>query len=153
MQLCAFILGKGQPKQTNYRLGVAQMGLGPPVVPFYPFLGEGSPTKIDCRRKGTLILTSLLEDLWENPPPPFDSLEKTPASTHPAIVRRHRAPKMHCPQGAWLSVALWGTHLSWAKKVLFQSTKTGNIGTPIAMVPPIFPDQKFKGATCAPNNG
>ena len=33
------------------------------VVPFYPFLGEGSPTKLDCRKKGTLILTSLLEDL------------------------------------------------------------------------------------------
>ena len=41
--------------------------LGPPVVPFYPFLGEGSPTKIDYRKKGTLILTSLLEDLvWES---------------------------------------------------------------------------------------
>ena len=38
--------------------------LGPPVVPFYPFFGEGSPTKIDDRKKGTLIiLTSLLEDL------------------------------------------------------------------------------------------
>ena len=37
--------------------------LGPSVVPFYPFLGEGSPTKIDHRKKGTLILTSLLEDL------------------------------------------------------------------------------------------
>ena len=34
-----------------------------PVVPFYPFLGEGSPTKIDYRKKGTLIPTSLLEDL------------------------------------------------------------------------------------------
>ena len=32
-------------------------------MPFYPFLGEGSPTKIDYRKKGTLILTSLLEDL------------------------------------------------------------------------------------------
>ena len=42
---------------------------GPPVVPFYPFsfLGEGSPTKTDYRRKGTLILTSRLEDL-ENLP-------------------------------------------------------------------------------------
>ena len=29
----------------------------------YPFLGEGSPTKIDYRTKGALILTSLLEDL------------------------------------------------------------------------------------------
>ena len=34
-----------------------------PVVPFYPFLGEGSRTKIDYRKKGTLILSSLLEDL------------------------------------------------------------------------------------------
>ena len=32
-------------------------------MPFYPFLGEGSPAKIDCRKKGSLILTSLLEDL------------------------------------------------------------------------------------------
>ena len=26
--------------------------LGPPVVPFYPFWGEGSPTKIDHTKKG-----------------------------------------------------------------------------------------------------
>ena len=33
-------------------------------MPLYPFLGEGSPTKIDYRKNvGTLILTSLLEDL------------------------------------------------------------------------------------------
>ena len=37
--------------------------VGPPVVPFSPFLGERSPTKIDYRKKGTLMLTSLLEDL------------------------------------------------------------------------------------------
>ena len=37
--------------------------LGPPVVPFYTFLGEGSPTKVDYRQKGTLILASLLEEL------------------------------------------------------------------------------------------
>ena len=37
--------------------------LGPPVVPFYTFSGQGSPTNIDYRRKGTLILTSPLEDL------------------------------------------------------------------------------------------
>ena len=43
---------------------------GPPVVPFYPFLGEeGSPTKIDYSKKGTLILTSLLEDLVPFPLP------------------------------------------------------------------------------------
>ena len=35
---------------------------GPPAVPFYRFfLGEGSPTKIDYRKMGTLILTSLLD--------------------------------------------------------------------------------------------
>ena len=48
---------------------IARGGLGPPVlpvVPFYPFfLGEGSTTNIiDYRKKvGTLILSSLLEDL------------------------------------------------------------------------------------------
>ena len=33
------------------------------VVPFYPILGEGSFTKMDYRKEGTLILTSLLENL------------------------------------------------------------------------------------------
>ena len=32
----------------------------------YPFLGEGSPTKLDWRKKGTLILSSLLEDVVED---------------------------------------------------------------------------------------
>ena len=32
-------------------------------MPFYPFLREESPTKVDYRKKGTLILTSLLEEL------------------------------------------------------------------------------------------
>ena len=43
-------------------------------MPFYRFfLGEGSPTKLDCRKKGTLILTFLLEDLvvLANPPEVF----------------------------------------------------------------------------------
>ena len=31
-------------------------------MPFYPFLGEGSRTKIDYSKKGTLVLTSLLEE-------------------------------------------------------------------------------------------
>ena len=42
------------------------MTLEVPQVPFYPFLGEGSPTKRDYRKKGTLFLTSLLEDLVED---------------------------------------------------------------------------------------
>ena len=39
--------------------------LGPPVVPFLTLFGLGgqAPTKINYRKKGTLILTSLLEDL------------------------------------------------------------------------------------------
>ena len=38
--------------------------LGPPArCPFSISLGEGSPTQIDYRKKGTLILTSLLENL------------------------------------------------------------------------------------------
>ena len=36
---------------------------GSPVVPFYPFWEEGSPTKIDYSKKGALIQTSLLEDV------------------------------------------------------------------------------------------
>ena len=46
--------------------------LGPPVVPFKPFLVEGSPTQIDYRKKGTLILTSLLEDLASNDTPSLE---------------------------------------------------------------------------------
>ena len=34
-----------------------EASLGPPGVPCYPFWGEGSPTKIDYRTTGTLILT------------------------------------------------------------------------------------------------
>ena len=51
-------VAKGSCAQLAF-LEVCIPSLGPPVVPFYPFLGEGSPTKIDCRRKkGTLILTT-----------------------------------------------------------------------------------------------
>ena len=45
----------------------AGIRLGPPArCPFtVSFLREGSPTKIDYRKKGTFILSSLLEDLVE----------------------------------------------------------------------------------------
>ena len=45
--------------------------LGPPLVPFLALFGQGSPTEIiHYRRKvGTLILTSLLEDLGRPFPP------------------------------------------------------------------------------------
>ena len=32
-------------------------------MPVYPFVGRGFPYQIDYRKKGALILTSLLEDL------------------------------------------------------------------------------------------
>ena len=42
--------------------------LGLPVVPFtVSLLGEGSPTKVATEKKGTLILSSLLEDLAPHP--------------------------------------------------------------------------------------
>ena len=34
-----------------------------PTSALLPFVGGGSPTKIDYRKKGTLILASLLEEL------------------------------------------------------------------------------------------
>ena len=37
--------------------------LGSPAVLFYPFWGGSSPAKIDYRKEGTLMLTSLQEDL------------------------------------------------------------------------------------------
>ena len=38
--------------------------LGPPVVPFHPFWGEGPPFQIRLpKKKGALTLTSLVEDL------------------------------------------------------------------------------------------
>ena len=45
-----------QPPRWDHQLG--------PPVPIYPFLGEGSPTKIDYREKGTLILTSQMWRTW-----------------------------------------------------------------------------------------
>ena len=52
---------RGQNEDLYLR---ARQVLGPPVVPFYPFGWEASPTKKRLQRKvGTLILTSLLEDL------------------------------------------------------------------------------------------
>ena len=57
---------QSQASQGVFKIEAGQfpIWLGPPVVPFYPFLGQGSPTKIDYRtRTGTLIPTSLLEDL------------------------------------------------------------------------------------------
>ena len=49
--------------EVSHSLGLDHF-LGPPVVPFLtPCCGEGCPTKTDYRKKGTLILASLLKDL------------------------------------------------------------------------------------------
>ena len=52
-----------------------------PSSALLPFLGEGSPTKIDYRKKGTLILTSPLEDLDQNWHP-FDFPSKPKGAVH-----------------------------------------------------------------------
>ena len=44
---------------------MAVVRLGPPVVPFYLFLGEGFLLKSTTEKEGTLILASLLEDLGD----------------------------------------------------------------------------------------
>ena len=52
-------------KMSNLRglRHISQVSQVPRVVHVYHFFAEGSPTKIDYRKKGTLILCSLLEDL------------------------------------------------------------------------------------------
>ena len=54
-------------------------------MPFCPLLGEGSRTKIDYQKKGSLVLTSLLEDLVVVP-------EKEAKSTLILVAKRGLAP-------------------------------------------------------------
>ena len=57
-------LGWGSNHQETASLPPRNLLAGFPSSALLPtFLGEGFPTKIDYRKKGTLILTSLLEDL------------------------------------------------------------------------------------------
>ena len=73
--------------------------LGPPVVPFYPFLGEGSPTKIDCRKnrvptysnlsKAPNIRSRSLSHSRDRPPAATDRFEAQSAADH-ARHRGHR---------------------------------------------------------------
>ena len=66
--------------------------LGPPIVALLPFLfwGEGSPTKIDYRKKlGSLLLTSLLEDLEKKCPATWFGQSQAvsfPTSVNPPAV-------------------------------------------------------------------
>ena len=67
----------GCGRQTRHETSSPELGRTPPEVrmdfrsrcpssALLPFFGEGSTTKIDYREKGTLVLTSLLEDLLED---------------------------------------------------------------------------------------
>ena len=64
----------GQPSGQRPAASGALPAMAKSVVPLYPFLREGSPSRIDYRKEVTPILTSLLEDLvgkngqrpWEN---------------------------------------------------------------------------------------
>ena len=64
--------------------------LGPPVVPLDLFWGEASPTKIDYRKEGTPILTSLLEDLAY-----FAFKER--AKELPVVLYGHDSEYVFCP--------------------------------------------------------
>ena len=72
-------------------------------MPFYPFLGEGSPTKIDYIKKGTLILTSLLEDpvnTVNTPAKPRGLLERSIGSViHPRLGPERQVPAVHWREG------------------------------------------------------
>ena len=68
---------------------------------FYSFLGEGFFTKIDYGKKGTLILTSLLEDLEAD----FSTLGSTWIHSSPVGLRARSAAvrkshEMKYPMGA-----------------------------------------------------
>ena len=65
------------------------------------FGGEGSPTKIDYRKKGTLILTALLEDLVRKARnEPFICLL-------PGEMRATRCPAVESLQNPQGSIQLW----------------------------------------------
>ena len=52
-----------QKRLAPTKVAVWLLSRSPSSALSHPFLGEGSPARIDYRKKGTLILTSLLEDL------------------------------------------------------------------------------------------
>ena len=56
-------VGLAIAKRPDLTLCFPHVGPCPPVVPCYPFLGEGSSTELVHRKLGNLLLTSLLEDL------------------------------------------------------------------------------------------
>ena len=58
------VLGRCRGSLVGSELRTWAFVRGPPAIGALSlFWGEGSPTKVDYRKKGILILTSLLEDL------------------------------------------------------------------------------------------
>ena len=89
-------------------------------MPFYPFLGEGSPTRIHYRKRGTLILSSLLENLgklrqvvvgW---PEGVNQLFLTPLTFGPigVLAGEDMVGHQQISGRPNLSIFLWGKHLS-----------------------------------------
>ena len=74
--------------------GVGGWGVG--GCPFSPtfFLGKGSPTKIDHRKKGSLVLASLLEDLAKRKTPLLECPPKKRKSFGPSRGLFLRAESM-----------------------------------------------------------
>ena len=62
-----FSFSRGRTPNVRFHVIGGRVRSGPP---FYPVLWEGSTSTIDYRKRGTLIQTSLLEDLengWQSP--------------------------------------------------------------------------------------
>ena len=72
------VLGPSRlPVTSHGSLNYKVCQLGPPVVPFYPFFGEGSPTEIDKKRTKWVPGVSMTLQKWVHDPfilgndPPF----------------------------------------------------------------------------------
>ena len=98
--------------------------LGPPVVPFYIFLwGKVSPTKIDYRKKGTVIVSSLLEDLdiYIYIYMHSRSTGLAPAFQEPVVQRHHPVKVPRTPSGVKPNASAYvcqytvchGKHIVW----------------------------------------
>ena len=103
-------------RKSNQKIFSSSACLDPPV-PFYLLLGQGSPTKIDYRQKGTLILTSLLEDLAVNSQVPgeISTAEDLAGGLQEGRDRdrgrRSRGGRRlaHLPLAVWAGCPVWGS--------------------------------------------
>ena len=93
-------------------------------MPFYPFLGEGSPTQIDYRKKGTLILTSPLEDLHE------------PGLRGPSYGGWLRNPFARTTLKLWVRPVFVGIYMvSQVMRNGFRPSTVVTVGVPLQTIP------------------